>query len=176
MGVIDQTKLGEIQPVFPEPAEASGAVERFSIGAMTETELLALSRDRRAAPRDTYRRVREIFGRGLLLSLEILVAADLVHSVAVQPTRQERPEPCHRMHMACTKALSILIAGKLAPSIVDTLMVVSPGRQAYMLYSSVYTRVSSILVSMMQGAIVFCCTWVSIDYDLTTPLEHSKDW
>jgi uncharacterized membrane protein len=33
-----------------------------------------------------YRRGREIFGRGLLISLEILVAADLVRTVAVQPT------------------------------------------------------------------------------------------
>jgi uncharacterized membrane protein len=34
----------------------------------------------------TYRRGREIFGRGLLISLEILVAADLIRTVAVEPT------------------------------------------------------------------------------------------
>ena len=34
----------------------------------------------------TYRRGREIFGRGLLISLEVLVAADLVRTVAVEPT------------------------------------------------------------------------------------------
>ena len=34
----------------------------------------------------TYRRGRMIFGRGLLISLEVLVAADLIRTVAVQPT------------------------------------------------------------------------------------------
>lgn len=34
----------------------------------------------------TYRRGRVIFGRGLLISLEVLVAADLIRTVAVQPT------------------------------------------------------------------------------------------
>ena len=33
-----------------------------------------------------YLRGREIFGRGLLISLEVLVAADLIRTVAVQPT------------------------------------------------------------------------------------------
>lgn len=39
-----------------------------------------------AAVSITYRRGRRIFGRGLLISLEILVAADLIRTVAVQPT------------------------------------------------------------------------------------------
>jgi uncharacterized membrane protein len=34
----------------------------------------------------TYRQGRKIFGRGLLISLEILVAADLIRTVAVEPT------------------------------------------------------------------------------------------
>jgi uncharacterized membrane protein len=34
----------------------------------------------------TYRRGRVIFARGLLISLEILVAADLIRTVAVEPT------------------------------------------------------------------------------------------
>ena len=33
-----------------------------------------------------YRRGRSIFGRGILVSLEILVAADLIRTIAVQPT------------------------------------------------------------------------------------------
>jgi uncharacterized membrane protein len=33
-----------------------------------------------------YRRGREVFGRGILIGLEILVAADLIRTVAVQPT------------------------------------------------------------------------------------------
>jgi uncharacterized membrane protein len=34
----------------------------------------------------TYQRGRRIFGRGLLVSLEVLVAADLIRTVAVEPT------------------------------------------------------------------------------------------
>lgn len=33
-----------------------------------------------------YRRWKTIFGRGILVSLEILVAADLIRTVAVEPT------------------------------------------------------------------------------------------
>jgi len=50
--------------------------------------VLAVTRDlvRREAAGITYRRGRRIFGRGLLISLEILVAADLIRTVAVSPT------------------------------------------------------------------------------------------
>src|SRR5712692_5828955 len=47
-----------------------------------------------------------------------------------KPTPQERPEPFHRIHMDFTKAVAIFIAGVLALSMVDALMVVSPGAQA----------------------------------------------
>ena len=39
-----------------------------------------------ADPRTAYRRGREVFGRGILLALEILIAADLIRTVAVEPT------------------------------------------------------------------------------------------
>ena len=50
--------------------------------------VLAVVRDLvRAEPAGViYRRGRRTFGRGLLISLEILVAADLIRTVAVQPT------------------------------------------------------------------------------------------
>ena len=41
---------------------------------------------RGASPLATYHHWRAIFGRGLLVSLEILVAADLIRTVAVEPT------------------------------------------------------------------------------------------
>lgn len=41
--------LGEITPVFPQPAESSGAVERFEIQGFDQDALLALSKDRRTA-------------------------------------------------------------------------------------------------------------------------------
>ena len=49
---------------------------------------LAVTRDlvRGVAASVTYRQGRRIFGRGLLLSLEVLVAADLIRTVAVEPT------------------------------------------------------------------------------------------
>ena len=37
-------------------------------------------------PGAAYRRGREVFGRGILLALEILIAADLIRTVAVEPT------------------------------------------------------------------------------------------
>ena len=46
-----------------------------------------------------------------------------------QPTAQERPEAFHRIHMHFAKAITIVIASKLAPSMVDTLMIIAPGRQ-----------------------------------------------
>src|SRR5262249_17647154 len=46
-----------------------------------------------------------------------------------QPTPQERPEPCYRIHMHFTKAVAIFLASDFASSVVDTLMIVSLGLQ-----------------------------------------------
>jgi uncharacterized membrane protein len=50
--------------------------------------LVGVARDLRngASAGATYRRGREIFGRGILVGLEVLVAADLIRTLAVQPT------------------------------------------------------------------------------------------
>lgn len=69
----------------------SRAFEWIAVGVLVlafTLALLAAARDvfQGMAPDVTYRRGREIFGRGLLVSLEILVAADLIRTVAVQPT------------------------------------------------------------------------------------------
>jgi uncharacterized membrane protein len=48
--------------------------------------VLSVIRDLTQGYATTYRRGRVIFARGLLISLEILVAADLIRTVAVQPT------------------------------------------------------------------------------------------
>ena len=50
------------------------AISRYSLSA------------RRAA--DPYRRLRQDLGRGILLGLEFLVAADIIRTVAVTPTLQ----------------------------------------------------------------------------------------
>jgi uncharacterized membrane protein len=41
---------------------------------------------RGASPVSVYRRGRATFGRGILVGLEVLVAADLIRTVAVEPT------------------------------------------------------------------------------------------
>ena len=67
----------------------SKAFEWIAVGVLIAAFVLAvvaaaleLGRDRRAA----YFRGREVFGRGILLALEILIAADLIRTVAVEPT------------------------------------------------------------------------------------------
>src|SRR6266851_9505614 len=61
-----------------------------------------------------------------------------------KPTPQERPEPFHRIDMDFTKAVAIFIAGVLALSMVDALMVVSPGAQA---------SINTVLIRIHK------CTW-----------------
>lgn len=69
----------------------SRALEWLAVGALIAALALTaagVARDllNRAAARATYRRAREILGRGILIGLEILVAADLIRTVAVEPT------------------------------------------------------------------------------------------
>jgi phosphoribosylformylglycinamidine synthase len=47
--VIQHWKIGSIEPSFPEEAESSGQVETITIRNLNDDELLALSKDRRAA-------------------------------------------------------------------------------------------------------------------------------
>ena len=55
-------------------------IAAFVLGALAAA--VEFGRDRRAA----YFRGREVFGRGILLALEVLIAADLIRTVAVEPT------------------------------------------------------------------------------------------
>jgi uncharacterized membrane protein len=48
--------------------------------------LFATQTLRRRDVRDTYHSVRQVLGRGILLGLEFLVAADIIHTVAVELT------------------------------------------------------------------------------------------
>jgi uncharacterized membrane protein len=71
--------------------DISRAFEWIAVGVLILAfvlAVLAVARDlvRREDGGVTYRRGRRIFGRGLLISLEILVAADLIRTVAVSPT------------------------------------------------------------------------------------------
>jgi uncharacterized membrane protein len=69
----------------------SRAFEWVAVGVLVLAFALALfgtvrNLARGATPTITYAGGREVFGRGVLLSLEILVAADLIRTVAVEPT------------------------------------------------------------------------------------------
>jgi uncharacterized membrane protein len=72
-------------------ADVSRAFEWIAVAVLIVAFSLAVlgcARDllRGAAADITYRRGRAIFGRGILISLEVLVAADLISTVAVHPT------------------------------------------------------------------------------------------
>ena len=57
------------------------------IGGVLLATLFAFSRIRHEGLSDnTYRRFRQSLGRAILLSLELLVAADIIRTVAVSPT------------------------------------------------------------------------------------------
>ncbi len=47
--VIERYALGPIDPIFPHPAEASGAVDLIPVRDLNDEQLLVVSRDRRAA-------------------------------------------------------------------------------------------------------------------------------
>src|SRR6266851_5236315 len=94
-----------------------------------------------------------------------------------KPTPQQRPEAFHRVHMDFTQAVSLFIAGVLAPSVVDTLRVVPPVLQA---------GINAVLIRIHK------CPWNDrvfeeglarlllhigqhIEHHLTATLHHSKD-
>ncbi|MBL8395635.1 MAG: DUF1622 domain-containing protein [Candidatus Accumulibacter sp.] len=76
-------------PSFNEMAEMVGVVlDGAGILVIVLGMLVAIARCAiygcRAA--DTYRQIRQDIGRGILLGLEFLVAADIIRTVAVTPT------------------------------------------------------------------------------------------
>ena len=69
----------------------SRAFEWIAVGVLIlafALTVVGVARDllRGTAAEATYRRGRQIFGRGILVGLEVLVAADLIRTLAVQPT------------------------------------------------------------------------------------------
>ena len=76
-----------------------------------------------------------------------------------QPTPQERPKACHRVDVHFAQAVAIVIAGKLASPVVDTLMAVTPGLQTGINAVLICIhRVPGTMVSLIKGSMVFCCT------------------
>lgn len=56
------------------------------LGILTSTALLARDLSRPGGRVDVYRRYRQGIGRAILLGLELLVAGDIIRTVAVTPT------------------------------------------------------------------------------------------
>src|SRR5262249_400658 len=94
-----------------------------------------------------------------------------------KPTAQQRPEALHRIPIHFTQAVALFISGQFPPSMIDTLMRVSPDIQA---------SINAVFVGINK------CTWhdgvfdqgldgllldigQQIDDHLTTALHHPKD-
>ena len=75
---------------FKDVVELVGrGIDAAGIGVMVVGVLVATGRAGAHAQRrlpDTYRRFRQQLGRSILLGLELLVAADIIRTVAVTPT------------------------------------------------------------------------------------------
>jgi uncharacterized membrane protein len=70
------TRVGEFIDVL--------GVVAIVVGVLVAATDAALRRIRRAGP--VYARFRRVLGRGILIGLELLVAADIIRTVAVTPT------------------------------------------------------------------------------------------
>lgn len=76
---------------FEESIELAGRIVDAAgvavlVGGIACVTILALARARHQSGAATYRSYRQRLGRVILLGLEILVAADIIRSVAVTPT------------------------------------------------------------------------------------------
>ncbi len=80
MGVVEQ-----IVPQVSAALEMAGIVV-IALGALLATFLAGRSLTRRTEPGLVYTNLRRQLSRGILLGLEFLVAADLIDTVAVEPT------------------------------------------------------------------------------------------
>ncbi len=70
------TRVGEVIDII--------GVAAIVIGVLYAMADAAVRRMRRAGP--VYARFRRVLGRGILIGLELLVAADIIRTVAVTPT------------------------------------------------------------------------------------------
>lgn len=75
----------EIVPRVSAGLEVAG-IAIIALGALLATVLAGRSLARRTEPGLVYVNLRRHLSRGILLGLEFLVAADIINSVAVEPT------------------------------------------------------------------------------------------
>lgn len=77
----------QIMEMVGKAVDAAGVVA-IVVGALAATIVAAGALLRRGTEEDIYRRYRRSLGRSILLGLELLVAADIIRTVAVAPTFQ----------------------------------------------------------------------------------------
>src|SRR5215831_19359550 len=86
-------------------------------------------------------------------------------------------EAFHRIHMDFTHAVAIVIASELAPSMVDTLMIISPdlqtGINAVLICIHPCPRDDRVFDEGFDGLLLHIGQ--QIEHDLTTALHHPKD-
>src|SRR5712691_9628074 len=94
-----------------------------------------------------------------------------------QPAPQERPKPFHGIDMDFTQAVAIFISGVLAPSMVDTLMIISPctqaGINAVLIRINKRTWSNGFFDERLNGLLLHISKHV--DDHLTATLHHAKD-
>lgn len=75
----------EIMEITGKAVDAAGVIA-IVIGALVATAIAAGALMRRRKEDDVYHRYRKRLGRSILLGLELLVAADIIRTVAIAPT------------------------------------------------------------------------------------------
>ena len=78
-------EFSEVVEVVGQAIDAAG-VAVIVIGAAVATVIAASALIRTRARDDVYHRYRRSLGRSILLGLELLVAADIIRTVAIAPT------------------------------------------------------------------------------------------
>jgi uncharacterized membrane protein len=84
-GTAPRMEFRETIELVGKTVDAAGVVA-IVVGILFGTAAFARALAARRDTQDAYRRYRQRIGRGILLGLEILVAADIIRTVAVAPT------------------------------------------------------------------------------------------
>ena len=94
-----------------------------------------------------------------------------------KPAPQQRPEPFHGIYMDFTKAVAIFIASELSSSMIDTLMLVSPGLQASInaVFIRLHERIGNDGVCDEGLDRLLLHIGHQLDHYLTTSLNHPQD-
>lgn len=113
MGATASTHGGEVSAHLPWVEFAAASVELLAVAIIVIAIVLASLRGigrllRRRADASTYTLYRQSVGRALLLGLEVLVAADIIRTVLLEPTLE------HVLVLGLLVCIRILLSWSLA--------------------------------------------------------------